>query len=156
MLLTGNTRPLAPPGDFVAEDLYTRRRWRRVQYLADQFWTRWRREYLQNLQRRLKWQERRTNLAAGADQEHGRPAQRLAPRQKCQCYRERRWRNEKSGDRDVKWRGKEDTASTHQPTRFSDVYQGGWSMTHRQSTMHDYHLIVMNCAFGSHSVTAIL
>ncbi|KAK3699300.1 hypothetical protein QZH41_018415 [Actinostola sp. cb2023] len=66
MLLTAKERPLTPPpGDFVPEDLYARRRWRRVQYLADQFWTRWKREYLQNLQRRAKWQELQPNLAVG-------------------------------------------------------------------------------------------
>lgn len=46
---------LPPPGDFVREDLYLRRRWRRVQYLAEEFWSRWRKEYLLNLQERQKW-----------------------------------------------------------------------------------------------------
>ena len=41
---------LPPPGDFVKEDLYARKRWRRVQYLANNFWTSWRKEYLLNLQ----------------------------------------------------------------------------------------------------------
>lgn len=63
MLLTAKERPLKPPpGDFTPEDLYARRRWRRSQYLADQFWTRWRKEYLQNLQRRSKWQAPKPNL----------------------------------------------------------------------------------------------
>ena len=36
MLLTMKTRPLGPPpGDFLPVDLYSRRCWRRVQYLAD-------------------------------------------------------------------------------------------------------------------------
>ena len=30
-------------------------RWKRVQYLANQFWIRWRSEYLSNLQPRQKW-----------------------------------------------------------------------------------------------------
>lgn len=30
-----------PPGKFVKEDLYLRKRWRRVQLLANTFWTRW-------------------------------------------------------------------------------------------------------------------
>ena len=56
MLLTMKTRPLAPhPGNFVPQDLYARNWWRRAQYLADQFWVRWKREYLQNLQNRSKW-----------------------------------------------------------------------------------------------------
>lgn len=33
---------LPPPGEFVKEDLYLRKRWRKVQYLANVFWSRWR------------------------------------------------------------------------------------------------------------------
>ena len=43
---------LPPPGNFVKEDPYCRKRWRRVQYLANQFWTRWRKEFLVTLQER--------------------------------------------------------------------------------------------------------
>ncbi|KAK3750008.1 hypothetical protein QZH41_008651, partial [Actinostola sp. cb2023] len=60
------TRPLSsPPGDFIRPDLYTRRRWRRVQYLADQFWARWRREYMHTLQARSKWEEPKRDLVPG-------------------------------------------------------------------------------------------
>lgn len=56
MLLTMKTLPLTvPPGEFHPQDMYSRKRWRRSQYLADQFWLRWRREYIQNLQVRTKW-----------------------------------------------------------------------------------------------------
>jgi hypothetical protein len=66
VLLTMKQKPLlAPPGVFVREDLYARKRWRRVQYLADQFWLRWKREYLQNLPSRPKWHERERNLVDG-------------------------------------------------------------------------------------------
>ena len=66
MILTMKTRPLGPPpGNFVPADLYAHRRWRRVQYLADQFWIRWRREYLQAMQTRPKWEEPKQNLNAG-------------------------------------------------------------------------------------------
>ncbi len=66
MLLTTKKRPLAPPpGKFTAEDLYARQYWRRAQYLADQFWLRWRQEYLQNLQVRSKWCDQQRNLACG-------------------------------------------------------------------------------------------
>lgn len=50
------------PGQFVKEDLYLRKRWRQVQYLANEFWIRWKREYLLNLQTRQKWQKNRRNL----------------------------------------------------------------------------------------------
>ena len=66
MLLTMKTRPVGTsPGVFVPTDLYARRRWRRVQYLADQFWLRWRREYLQSMQPRRKWSSPRQNLTDG-------------------------------------------------------------------------------------------
>ena len=41
MLLTGKTRlVLPPPGEFKREDLYCRRKWRRTQHLAQEFWSR--------------------------------------------------------------------------------------------------------------------
>ena len=53
---------LPPPGDFVKEDVYARKRWRQVQYLSNEFWARWRKEYLANLQVRQKWNNSRRNL----------------------------------------------------------------------------------------------
>ena len=41
---------LPPPGKFQRNDVYMRRRWRRVQYLCNLFWWRWKREYLPTLQ----------------------------------------------------------------------------------------------------------
>lgn len=54
-LLPLRTKPSLPPGLFQKEDIYARRRWRQVQYTADLFWKRWRREYLPELQVRQKW-----------------------------------------------------------------------------------------------------
>lgn len=48
-----------PPGEFVKEHLYLQKRWKRVQFLSNEFWTRWRKEYLLNLQQRSKWNEDR-------------------------------------------------------------------------------------------------
>ena len=53
---------LPPPGNFESSDLYATKRWRRVQYLANQFWKRWKGEYLQNLQIRSKWNRSQPNL----------------------------------------------------------------------------------------------
>ena len=66
VLITMKTRPLGPPpGTFLPTDLYALRRWRRVQYLADQFWVRWRREYLQSLQPKKKWNQPQRDLIEG-------------------------------------------------------------------------------------------
>ena len=65
-LLTMKSKLLMPPpGQFQRPDLYCRKRWRRVQYLANEFWIRWRKEYLQNLQTRSKWQGKKRNAQVG-------------------------------------------------------------------------------------------
>ncbi|XP_054653604.1 uncharacterized protein LOC129193043 isoform X1 [Dunckerocampus dactyliophorus] len=53
---------LPPPGVFVKEDLYATKRWRRVQYLIEQFWSRWRKEYLLNISTRQRWHLPQRNL----------------------------------------------------------------------------------------------
>lgn len=61
-ILTMKSTILAPPpGRFVKEDLYLRKRWRRVQLLSNHFWTRWKKEYLLNLQQRQKWTKDQRN-----------------------------------------------------------------------------------------------
>ena len=44
-----------PPRIFAKEDIYSRHRWRQVEYLSDVFWHRWVKEYLPTLQERQKW-----------------------------------------------------------------------------------------------------
>jgi hypothetical protein len=56
---------LPPPGNFVKEDVFARKRWRKVQFLANEFWSRWRKEYLSTLQVRQKWQQRSRNVSVG-------------------------------------------------------------------------------------------
>ena len=56
---------LPPPGNFSRPDLYSRRRWRRIQYLSDQFWRRWQREYCLLQQKRQKWNEVSPNSQVG-------------------------------------------------------------------------------------------
>ena len=56
---------LPPPGEFQGTDMYSRKRWRRIQYLANEFWFRWQKEYLQTLQVRGKWINVRRNLKVG-------------------------------------------------------------------------------------------
>lgn len=64
-LLQLKTLPNLPPGPFKPEDVYTRRRWRQIQYIADLFWTWWVREYLPLIQQRHKWNRVRRNFVEG-------------------------------------------------------------------------------------------
>lgn len=61
-LLLLNRKPQLPPTVTDRSDVYARRRWRQVQYLADVFWIRWMKEYLLQLQERAKWVPSRRNL----------------------------------------------------------------------------------------------
>ena len=65
-LLTMKSKVIMPPsGSFGRPDLYSRRRWRRIQHIADEFWNRWRKEFLTSLQSRSKWNVPRRNLKIG-------------------------------------------------------------------------------------------
>ena len=61
ILTMKSTIILRPPGQFIKGDLYLQKRWRRVQYLANEFWIKWKKEYLLSLQPRQKWQKNRRN-----------------------------------------------------------------------------------------------
>ena len=52
-----------PPGVFVQQESYSRKQWRRSQFLANCVWQRWLREYLPTLQQRQKWVLNRRNLS---------------------------------------------------------------------------------------------
>lgn len=62
LLLMKSKVALPPPGKFLKEHLYATKRWRKVQYLIEQFWSRWKREYLHNISIRQKWHVPRRNL----------------------------------------------------------------------------------------------
>ena len=64
LLLTQSNQPL-PPGVFSKAKIYSKRRWRQVQYLVDIFWKRWIREYIPSLQRRQKWLQPKRNVTVG-------------------------------------------------------------------------------------------
>ena len=64
MLLLMKSNSSIPSGVFV-NDVYSKRWWRQVQYLASVFWRRWVREYLPALQARQKWMRAKAELRKG-------------------------------------------------------------------------------------------
>ena len=65
-LLTMKSKMLmAPPGTFQKADLYLRKGWKRVQYLSNVFWSRWKKEYVHSLQQRVKGNRPKRNLEKG-------------------------------------------------------------------------------------------
>ena len=67
-LLTLKDAPNPSPAEHFSEsdlDFYGLKRWKRVQCIADEFWKRWRSEYLSQLQSRCKWTKNRPNLVVG-------------------------------------------------------------------------------------------
>ncbi|XP_051792767.1 uncharacterized protein LOC127530320 [Acanthochromis polyacanthus] len=65
LLTMKSVTALPPPGRFIREDMYARKRWRHVQYLTEQFWSRWKREYLSQIATRQRWHTPRRNLKVG-------------------------------------------------------------------------------------------
>lgn len=65
LLTMKETVPLPPPGRFVGEDLYARKRWRIVQYLIEHFKHRWRKEYLTRISLRQQWHTSKRNEKVG-------------------------------------------------------------------------------------------
>lgn len=55
LILMKSKIALPPPGKFVKADIYAAKRWNRVQYLTEQFWSHWKKEYLLNISLRQKW-----------------------------------------------------------------------------------------------------
>ena len=59
-ILTMKTKVvMPPPGEFVRADEFSRTRCRHVHQIANEFWQRWRNEFLSTLQFRQKWNENR-------------------------------------------------------------------------------------------------
>ena len=65
-LLTGKEKfVLPPPREFKRENIYCKKKWRRSQHLPQEFWHRWSKEYLQQLQTKKKWTQSRRNFKIG-------------------------------------------------------------------------------------------
>ena len=56
---------MPPPREFTQPDLYSKKRLQRVQHIAEQFWNRRRKDFLQSLQPRKKWQKQAPNFTVG-------------------------------------------------------------------------------------------
>ena len=56
---------MPPLGVFGKPDLYCRRRWRRIQHISNEFWSRQGKEFLVTLQERQKWREPQRNFSVG-------------------------------------------------------------------------------------------
>ena len=62
-LLTQKTSVvLSPPGNFDKPDLYSRRKWTKIQHIAGEFWSRWRNQFLQNLRIQQKWNAKKRDF----------------------------------------------------------------------------------------------
>ena len=56
---------IPPPGVFSTSDIYSRKHWRRVQHISNEFWDRWRKEVLMTLQSQQKWNSPKRNCEIG-------------------------------------------------------------------------------------------
>ena len=56
---------MIPPGVFGTPALNCRKRWRQVQHISNEFWSRWRKEFLATLQDRQKWKAPLRNFRVG-------------------------------------------------------------------------------------------
>ena len=64
--LTMKSKIILPPqGKFQRPYLYCRKRWQRIQYSANEFWTRWKKKFLQTLKERRKWGGQQRNVSIG-------------------------------------------------------------------------------------------
>ena len=52
---------MPPPSNFTIRDIYSRKQWRRVQHVANEFWCRWKKEVALTLQNREKQNNRKRN-----------------------------------------------------------------------------------------------
>ena len=65
LLTMKSSMVVPPPGNVKKNDVYTRKRWRHVQYIANVFWARWKKEYRVTLQEQQQWTTPRRNAKVG-------------------------------------------------------------------------------------------
>ena len=64
-VLLWNAGVTFPPGLADPSENFIKKRWRQIQYLADLFWSRWKKQYLPLLQERQKWTTEKDRLRVG-------------------------------------------------------------------------------------------
>lgn len=57
--------PVPPPESFLEDDLYSRKRCKAAQHMAEEFWKGWRAKYFQNISIRQKWMKEICNIKVG-------------------------------------------------------------------------------------------
>lgn len=65
LLTMKTTQPPPPPGRFVDDEIYSKKRWRMAQQFAEEFWLAWRAEFLGYVTKRQKWLDRHDNIKVG-------------------------------------------------------------------------------------------
>ena len=65
-ILTMKSKVILPPtGVFERPDIFSKRRWRRVQHITNEFWARCKKEFFCQLQFRQKWKDKQRNFQVG-------------------------------------------------------------------------------------------
>ena len=65
-LLTMKSRVVMPPTDsFTTPDRYSRKQWRRVQHVTNEFWGRWRKDVPLSFENKEEWNNQKRNFRLG-------------------------------------------------------------------------------------------
>ena len=56
---------MPPPGVFSTTDIYSRKHWKKVQHISNEFWDQWKKEVLIPIHRREKWNSPKCNCRVG-------------------------------------------------------------------------------------------
>jgi hypothetical protein len=62
-LLTMKTGQTVSPGEFDSTEIYGRKRWRKAQQFASEFWTVWKSQYLSSVTKRQRWEQKEGNIS---------------------------------------------------------------------------------------------
>ena len=63
--LTMKSRVISLPGNFTTPDRYSRKQWRRVQHVTNEFWGRWRKDVPLSFENKEEWNNQKRNFRLG-------------------------------------------------------------------------------------------